>query len=75
MKIWNQLLFPAEKDFCPGESIHILTVMPILYRRKLRLGLEELQLTHLPGTSAVLLRTGTGILQFSVYYTIRFGSD
>lgn len=34
MKIGNQLLFPAEKEPCRGESIYPLPVTPVLFGMK-----------------------------------------
>lgn len=69
MKIWNQLLLPAEKEFCCGESIYPPTVTLNLFRMKLRLcsGVAAPNTPSRYFWSAVQLRgarTVTRILQF-----------
>lgn len=51
MKIWNQLLFPAEKESCRGESIYPLAVTLILLGMKL--GCETAEARCCPGTAGL----------------------
>lgn len=57
-KIWNQLLFPAEKESCRGESVYPLIVTPIISGMKHGLGSEN-DAPNTPSRPGSAVRTGT----------------